>query len=1256
MPNTKMYIVIMLTLLSLNAKGLISQEKQLSLQEYAKNLNSTILFLQETNLDSNTPLVSQEFAFFCNPPVQPSSGVAIAIKQSLLQEIKILEQFSPVCGYLQIIKAAIKNSVCHLVNVYMPHQKTTSDMVINQINQYLTTIKDEEIVVMAGDWNTTLKAEDRKNCSELRPQLSNQLEVLLHQFSLTDVWRHQNPDKQQFTYRGLHQNCPMARLDRIYIKNKDMYMIKSTLITPSFSDHDGVTMQINILKIDNKSPYWKLDSTLLNSNEYVQIIKNIISFYHKKSQEESINIAQLWDRLKEEISLASQRFTSKLRQETQEKLKILISQINHIEDKQDFSRNDSKLLLQLREEISSLYKTSANEKLKFLESQVINEANTQSKFFLRMAKQSKPSATISQLSINGQITTDKNLIFPKIQQYFQNEFSGENESQEINTSSTLYQNLPSLSHHDSQKCEEPITEEEIKDSITSAQPNSAPGMDGIPTYFYKFFWKEIKFLFTKLLQNFQQTGLLPASMKKVVITPIPKEGDRSLLSNWRPISLINTDYKITSRIFSKRISSVVSTLLSSDQSYCVPGRTIYNNLHLVRNIIRSANRSNSKLAILALDQSGAFNKISHKYLMHLLNIHNFGPNLRRCISSLLSENKGFVKIASSLLAPFVFKKGVLQGDPIAGPLYIISMEPFLRIASKMMASSGYPIPNTTSVVKSTAFADDVHFFITQNEDFDKIKEAFKVYSEQSKAQLNNKKSKVLFCGQWKSRTDTPLECQCNVNGLKVLGVFLGNTTEWELENWKTLLIKIKATLNLWSQHLKLTSYHGRKIICNQLAGSQLIHTLNILNPPKEFVQEVQRAMNNFIWQGKHWLHQNYLYAAVEVGGIGLTHLEAKIKSLRLKLAYDIQCNYNSEEPVILFHHYNMSLLGTSTPQNFFLKKRNPIDMINLEKFYLSVYNAWLDIKPTLTTEIFSLQVLRETPLQGSVIVDSTKIQISPEWNHIGVVSLGQLLNQERKWINLIFENNISAPTQRRLSNNYIQIKNYFDKKISPDNNLQISFKFLTQPSNEEKPFPGTRKQRYEASLHNYLTKPEITGKTTWSDKKITWSSIFQHPIDRRDSNTTWRLLHNALVTPRRLNQWKILLSESCLWCTQEVGNLTHMFFQCPLTKPLWNFVSIKIAAINESPLPTYEQLLLGYPGNQPPSRLSNFLLVLARSTIYRCYMNVIKDENPPAPSYLKMFKLRLKYRITLEEHYANLTRTQEKFKQTFLIKNALTQL
>lgn len=151
----------------------------------------------------------------------------------------------------------------------------------------------------------------------------------------------------------------------------------------------------------------------------------------------------------------------------------------------------------------------------------------------------------------------------------------------------------------------------------------------------------------------------------------------------------------------------------------------------------------------------------------------------QAINTLLKNKQGYIKIGAALLAPFSFDIGFRQGDPIAGPLYVLTIEPFLRLAIKHMNLRGYTIPMSIKTTKCTAFADDVNFLITQDQDFEIIKEAYRFYSEQSGAKLNESKSNGLFCGQWKQRNDKPIQCEWNSKGSKFLGIFLGNDTNWE---------------------------------------------------------------------------------------------------------------------------------------------------------------------------------------------------------------------------------------------------------------------------------------------------------------------------------------------------------------------------------------------------------------------------------------------------------------------------------------------
>ena len=70
-------------------------------------------------------------------------------------------------------------------------------------------------------------------------------------------------------------------------------------------------------------------------------------------------------------------------------------------------------------------------------------------------------------------------------------------------------------------------------------------------------------------------GELPLSCRRAVLCLLPKKGDLQQITNWRPVSLLNTDYKIVSKVLAMRLKNVISLLIGKEQTYCIPDRSIY---------------------------------------------------------------------------------------------------------------------------------------------------------------------------------------------------------------------------------------------------------------------------------------------------------------------------------------------------------------------------------------------------------------------------------------------------------------------------------------------------------------------------------------------------------------------------------------------------------------------------------------------------------------------------------------------------------
>ena len=133
-------------------------------------------------------------------------------------------------------------------------------------------------------------------------------------------------------------------------------------------------------------------------------------------------------------------------------------------------------------------------------------------------------------------------------------------------------------------------------------------------------------------------GTLPLSLRQCYITLICKDKNKAdLLTNWRPISLLNCDYKILSKVLSLRLRSVIEETVHPDQTCSIPGRSIQDNVHLIRHLIDYVDDKNMSAAIISLDQSKVFDRVSHEYLFKVLHSFGFGTQFISLVKLLYSD-------------------------------------------------------------------------------------------------------------------------------------------------------------------------------------------------------------------------------------------------------------------------------------------------------------------------------------------------------------------------------------------------------------------------------------------------------------------------------------------------------------------------------------------------------------------------------------------------------------------------------------------
>ncbi len=102
--------------------------------------------------------------------------------------------------------------------------------------------------------------------------------------------------------------------------------------------------------------------------------------------------------------------------------------------------------------------------------------------------------------------------------------------------------------------------------------------------FYQNFWDTIGQDFYEVLLDCIRSKILPTSCRRAVLSLLPKKGDLGFRKNWRPVSLLCSNYKIISKCLANIMKHCLDLLVHNDQTYCIPERSMMDNLFLLRDV------------------------------------------------------------------------------------------------------------------------------------------------------------------------------------------------------------------------------------------------------------------------------------------------------------------------------------------------------------------------------------------------------------------------------------------------------------------------------------------------------------------------------------------------------------------------------------------------------------------------------------------------------------------------------------------------
>jgi hypothetical protein len=379
-------------------------------------------------------------------------------------------------------------------------------------------------------------------------------------------------------------------------------------------------------------------------------------------------------------------------------------------------------------------------------------------------------------------------------------------------------------------------------------------------------------IFTQMLVEQKLTEF----QKRGVIVCIPKSDKAVAPNDYRPITLLNSDYKILARIVEGRIRPAPVEVLHASQHCGVPGKSIFDAVATVRDAVVYAEMANAPLCVLSLDLKEAFDKISHKYLFTILQSYGFSDALLRCIENMYTNATSMVHINGHISGPIPVQSSIRQGCPLSMALFALCLNPLLYQLDQTL--NGFRIHQRQWQSAVIAYADDVTLLITTPEDIDAVKDAVQCYKKATGTILNIRKSQALAVGVWDTTIpvmDIPHNDEITVIRFKVQkSVARAASSSWTRI---THMVRTQAR-DTYSRDLGLSQ---RIQYAHVYLLAKLWHTAQIYPAPTECVRQIVAAVAWFIWQGTIFRVPISTLQKKREGGWDLTDVAAKFRALLL---------------------------------------------------------------------------------------------------------------------------------------------------------------------------------------------------------------------------------------------------------------------------------------------------------------------------------------------------------------------------------------
>ena len=1209
--------------ITLNVRGLRNPKKRRTIFHNLKQKNHDVIALQECHIlsDFEADQWGKQIGthtLYYTTGTNRSNGNIVLIKKEYREKTNVIIRNDRIL----LLEFETKDKLFLVLNIYAPQGTREKIRFFQEIKETIeNNLTQQHALILLGDFNVAIN----KDLDIITGESHHQSEIdsfkdLVNSLELTDSWRALHLEDKEYTWS---RNIPFIarRIDYIFLSGSLVENLQESKITTMpFTDHRAVETCLSFHNFTKGPSYWKFNNSLLRDKSYLDETNNLIE--EIKVETQGLDPHSRLEMCKIKIKENTINYSKKKSKRTKNQIRELESNLNDLEKK--LSLNFDETLLKQKSHLKSELEIIATEKANGAHirarAKYIEKGEKQTNYFLSLEKIRANNNTITCLkNEQGEMIREQSEIM-KIQSNFYKELYKE-DTNTNNRPETYIQDflgdteMPKISENMKYECDLPITEEEVSLAIKQLNNGSAPGSDGLTSEFYKVFWSRLKSI---ILESFQQSfhlGHVSKSQQNGILSLIHKGKDspRENLTNWRPITLLNTDYKILAKTIAIRLNKCINGLVSHDQCGFIKGRNIATLLRSTDDILEYVNKNKQSGILVGVDFQKAFDILSKNLIRDSLKLYGFGDNFSQWINVIISKSYSSINHFGWISEPFEVQRGIRQGCPLSPMLFVLAAE---ILATKLRNSeikgielkSNFKTERKDSTAKVSQFADDTSLFLKDKNDLEVALRIFDQFELISGLKLNKNKTQAMWLGKEKENNSNPFGLKW-VKQIKILGIYFSNdSTASKIEgNWTERLEITKKTIKQWFG--RNLSIYGKIIITKTFLMSPYIYLMQSIGLPEHVLTELNRLFFGFIWKKKfsnkrafEKVKRKVMTQEFERGGLKMIDMHTLQQSL-----------YLAWIPKLLEENNN---IGWKTiPLNFYDKLGsgfcifdNPCNMKSIlgltnDCFWSKVLAAWQKLKETREKNYKYVYLNSGIWNNNNIKYRNTNLHMS-DWIRKGITNLKDILDDRGSMISFNeIEDKIGRKANRLLEYNAVRTA---IEQLRQNNRLILREEETVLTENvvfENKSLCKLTVKDFRELINGKATIPCAVG--FWKRKlkqditEMHWQLAAHSNRETRLKVLQWKILHNIYLTKILLFKIGKADTNRCDACnTGESDYIEHFFYTCRTINQIWGLVTNEIMTRFGIQIKiTIEMALLGYTDTTEHSYDINHLLSIAKMCI-----------------------------------------------------------